>query len=195
MKREKFRIRTAPVLVVYLAMLFLTGGAGAVLELLPAVALHEAGHLAAARLLKIPLRGIRLDLLGARLETGERLLSYKEEWLLAAAGPMASLCSSAVLFPFALSRGVGMTFCSYSFLFGVLNLLPIRTFDGGRMTEAAVSALFGVRAGGEAMRISSMLFLFLLWFCAVYFLLRTGNGFSLFCFSMTLLGRALSRDG
>lgn len=159
-----------------------------------AAALHECGHLAAARAMKIPLGDFRLGLLGARLTVKGRILSYGEEWLLAAAGPLASLLCAAAGAPLFGRFPAVMTFSGVSLLLGCLNLLPIRTFDGGRMLECGIAGLWGVRAAERVLCGTSFLFLFLLWGSAVYFLLKAGDGLSLLFFSMTLFGRFFSEE-
>jgi hypothetical protein len=67
--------------------------------------------------------------------------------------------------------------------------MPIRTFDGGRMLECFLGRFFGSAVARPVMRATSFVFLFLLWASAVYFLLRVGDGLSLFCFSVGLLLR------
>ena len=69
-RRWKFpRLRIDPVSVAVLCGLFLSERVSTVLALLFAAAVHEAGHLIAARVLKIPLTCLRVGLLGARIET------------------------------------------------------------------------------------------------------------------------------
>ena len=182
--RKKFRI--SPVVAIFFAVLLLTDRSMLCLSAFLAAAFHEAGHLLAARLLRIPIRTLRLDLLGARMDTVGRLLSYGEEWLLCAAGPLFSLLLSGGLSflwdRFAFTR---LLSCA-SLLLGLLNLLPVRSFDGGRMLSATVSATLGESAADYVLKLTSFLFLFLLWAISVYFLLRAGDGLSLFCFSMSL---------
>ena len=175
--------------ILLLVVLILTDRMRVVLLTLLAALLHECGHLLAAKLMRIPMRGVRFDLLGVRLEIGGRMLSYGEEWLLAAAGPLTSLLCAAVA---ALAWRVSLLFQIFScasVVLGALNLLPIRTFDGGRMLECMLSHFAGARTVRCVMRLCSFLFLFLLWAAAVYFLLRAGDGLSLLCFSMSLLFR------
>ncbi len=182
-------IRISPPVAVAMLMLLIFDRTGVCLVTLVAAFLHEVGHLVAARLLRIPLGQLRLDFLGARMEVRGRMLSYGEEWLLAAAGPMASLLTAAVAAGlWSVSRYAGLYSCA-SLVLGGLNLLPIRTFDGGRMLECALSAIVGERTVRCVMRLCSFGFLFLLWATAVYFLLRAGDGLSLLCFSMSLLFR------
>ena len=156
-----------------------------------AALVHEAGHLAAAYGMGIPLASIRLDPLGARIGIRNRLLTYGQEWLLAAMGPLFSLLASLVLAPLWQEHPFAQLFSGASLLLGTLNLLPVSSFDGGRMTEVVLGRFFGVRAAARIMQAMTFLILLLLWTLSVYFLLRIGGGLSLLCFSVSLFARFL----
>lgn len=185
---RKRRLRILPTVALAILLFGVEQKEICLLTLLAAV-LHECGHILAARLLRIPLRDLRMDFLGARLEIGGRMLSFGEEWLLAAAGPLASLLCAAIAACFWRSSSYAVIFSCASLVLGLLNLLPIRGFDGGRMTESALSFFCGIRVSRAVMRVLSFLLLFLLWASAVYFLLRAGDGLSLLFFSMALFLR------
>ena len=175
--------------LVFLTWTLISDRSGIGVSTLLAALLHECGHILAARALKIPLRRLRIDLLGARLEVSGRILSFSEEWLLAAAGPLTSLMCAAFAAPCWSILPMSALFSCASLLLGVLNLLPIRSFDGGRMLESCLLALGKERYARQIMNGSSFVFLFLLWAFAVYFLIRANDGLSLLCFSMSLLTR------
>ena len=63
-------------------MLLIEGRFAYLFALLSAAAIHECGHLLAARLLHIPISSLRISILGARLQLSDPLLSYRREWLL-----------------------------------------------------------------------------------------------------------------
>ncbi len=155
---------------------------------------HECGHLLAAKCMHIPFSGLRLDLLGARLEVANGMLSYGKEWLLAASGPGVSFVLSLLASPLWPIWEPARIFSVISFLLGMLNLLPIRTFDGGRMMESFLLSRFSQRTAGKMLWWISFSFLFFLWAISVYFLLRVGDGLSLFCFSFSLFSRFLERE-
>lgn len=187
--KKKFGLHVPLPVAVMLLMMLATDRSGVCLLTVLAAFLHEAGHLLAARALHIPLGDIRLDFFGARIEITGRMLSYGEEWILCAAGPISSLLFAAFGALFWHFSEYFQIFSCASLVLGVLNLLPIRTFDGGRMLECALTCAAGERTAGAMMRICSFLFLFLLWSTAVYLLLRAGDGLSLLCFSMSLFFR------
>ncbi len=180
------KMKVSPVVAVFFLGLLLTDRSLLCVSAFLAAAFHELGHLLAARLLNIPIRSLRLDLLGARMDTVGRMMTYGEEWLLCAAGPLFSLLlSSGLFFLWEISPFAKLLSCA-SLLLGFLNLLPIRSFDGGRMLAVALSSFFGEAVSDYVLRLTSFLFLFLLWAVSVYFLLLAGDGLSLFCFSMSL---------
>ena len=187
------RLLIRPITLLFLLGLVITDRTGIGATTIFAAALHELGHLMAARCMGIPLKNIRLDLLGARIEIGGRMLSYGEEWLLAAAGPLTSLIVSLGAAPFWQLSTHAVTFSCASVILGGLNLLPIRTFDGGRMLETTLMRFTTPRICRRFMNLCTLVFLFLLWAVAVYFLLRANEGLSLMCFSMSLIGRYFDR--
>lgn len=172
-----------------LGMLLLGEGRELVAVTLLAALLHETGHVVAARLLHLPLRELRLSALGARLVLKGSLLSYGEEWALCAAGPIFSLMGAAIAMLLRTAFPSAELFAMVSLFLGVLNLLPIRSFDGGRMADALLHRLLPERWADGILNASSFLCLFLLWASAVYLLLKAGEGISLLCFSMSLLCR------
>lgn len=185
------RIGVAPIAVLFFVGMILTDRTGVGVATALAAILHECGHLLAAKLMHVPLRAMRLDMLGARIEVREKLLSYGQEWLLAAAGPIFSLLGSAVAAPLWQTSYFARAFSAASLLLGLLNLLPVKTFDGGRMAEVFLCRTVGVLWTFRVMTAVTFVFLFLLWSLSVYFLLRAGGGLSLFCFSVSLFARFL----
>ncbi|MBQ9804890.1 MAG: M50 family metallopeptidase [Clostridia bacterium] len=185
--KKRFTVR--PIVLIFLLGLILGDQTALALMTLLAAFTHEVGHLIAAKCMRIPLSRMQIDLLGARLEVQGRVLSYSEEWLLAAAGPLSSLLSAIAVAPLWSRSEWAVLFSCASLLLGLLNLLPIRTFDGGRMLESFLSARTSWQTTRVVMRGCSFLFLFLLFAFSVYLLLRADDGLSLLCFSVSLLAR------
>ena len=89
------------------------------------VIVHELGHFLAAMWLHIPLSGFKLDLLGARIEVGEKYLSYGEEWLLASAGPLISLTASILAAPLWSTSRLSIMFSCASLLLASDNNMKV----------------------------------------------------------------------
>ncbi len=186
---EMGRSFATPLVPLAFLFLLLSDRGGLCAVTLVAAAVHEGGHLLAARLLGVEIRGIRLDFLGARLRLGGRALSFGEEWLLAAAGPLASLLAALFASPlWGFSHLFGWFSCA-SLLLGLFNLLPIRTLDGGRMLSAFLCRISTPVVAFYAVFATSAACLLLLWGLAVYLLLRAGDGLSLFFFFTELFIR------
>ena len=161
---------------------------------LGAALLHEVGHLIAAWGAGVRVRGVALDLLGARMALSGAP-SYGQEFLVAAGGPFVSLVGGVLTFPWA-ARACeeAMVVCGASLLLGAVNLLPVGTLDGGRMLRCAVATLWGDRAAVGALRWTTGGCLGLFWLLSAYGLLRGGVYLSSFAFSLCLLGRLVTGE-
>ena len=172
------------------------GGGIEIFAMLLATALHELGHLLAAKLGGVALSCMKLDFLGARIHTSG-MMSYFDEWLLCAGGPLVNLISSAVVMIFSSFWGwneFAYLFVLSSLCLATLNLLPIESFDGGRMLYCALAFLTNERVANVILRAISFLLILLMWLSSVYILLHVGNMLSLYIFSLALFCRMIS-DG
>lgn len=183
-----------------------TGGQGsevpapALAAWLCAAALHEGGHLAACALTGTRVRVLTLDLLGARMET-EGMMSYGQEFCVAAGGPCANLVTAALLMPLWIRAGAPAGGGLYRLIlsslgFALVNLLPVASMDGGRMLYclACVCACPSddTAAADRLLTAATAAVLAGTWLLSVYALLRDGVFLSLFVFSFLLLCRVLT---
>ena len=150
-----------------------------------AVFLHEMGHLFAARLCGADIKSFTLDVVGAKMTLCGKLLSYKEEILIAAAGPLTNLITAGLLSSF-----LG-EFASFSMMLAILNLFPVFGFDGYRILFSFISLFFGDEIAASLMKKLSFLAIIIIWLLAVYLLLRFGAGFSAFILACSLFSSAI----
>lgn len=189
----KIRLSVTPAMMILFCCMLMTTplprlGAG-----LLAALVHELGHIAAAALLGIDLRQIKLDVLGARLTTQGRLHSYAAEVALCLAGPAVNFLSFALLFPF-MDRSAFLTQLALASLsLGVFNLIPVGGFDGGRIFSGLLHKLLPPNAAEKLCGLISFLSILCLWMLSVWLLLRTGTSLSLFVFSCCLFGMLFVR--
>lgn len=159
-----------------------------------AAGLHELGHLAAAKLLHIRPDGMTVSMLGARISFGRSLLSYRDEALIAAAGPAVNLACAGLTIPLcrALPDDRLLFFAAASLALAGINLLPLATFDGGRILACLCAQLFGTAAADSIGRAVGASCTVLLWLAASALTLRTGGNLSLTVLATLLVCRAVA---
>ena len=156
-----------------------------------AALLHELGHLLAARICHIRMKEFSVGLFGAGLTPKDGLYSYFDEILLCLAGPLSNFffAFSVLLFTKQEPSPFCVAFLFSSFAFGILNLLPIKGFDGARILRALLLLRFRLDLVEKLLSFLSFSFIFLLWSLSVYLLFRTLSSLSLFVFSLSLFVR------
>ncbi len=200
-------------IVMLLGMIFTSGGYSGLIMLL-AAAIHELGHIVCARLLGLELSEMTLDFAGAKISVRGEATAYQQEFLLSISGAAANLLAVLlVLFVSAVSgniervfyifgginepsgaEGVIYIFVMSSFAQAVVNLLPIRNFDGGQALSCVLSPCLGLRCSELIVNILSSVCAIGLWSISVYFLIRDGVGVGLFAFAVSLFFRLIECD-
>lgn len=141
------RIRISPGFCLLTGWFTAVNGWKLLAAVLGAAALHELGHWLMLRLMGAQIRGLRIGVLGAVLETDSAGLSYGRELAAVLAGPGANLLGALALAPWGAEMAVGA-----QLVLGGFNLLPVRPLDGGRALCLALSWLLGPAAGDRAAR-------------------------------------------
>ncbi|WET82889.1 M50 family metallopeptidase [Amycolatopsis sp. QT-25] len=122
---------------------------------------HELGHCLVALRLGIPVRRLRLFLLGGLSEVARTPRQPRQEGLVAAAGPVVSLLLGGFcgLLMFAAppesAAWLLVAECAVAnFAVGIFNLLPGLPLDGGRLVRAGVWAATGHREKGTRVAVA-----------------------------------------
>ena len=177
MKKISFRVE--PFAPTGLFLLFFSWESAARAAVIASVLAHELAHLAAAKMCGGKVESISLTAFGISLGFSAPK-AYGEEIFTAAAGPLASFALAA------LGRVRGGAFGGEVFVFslflGLLNLLPLASFDGSRILKASLSLLFGESAARAISSALAYAFLFLAWIVSVYILFYSGANFALLLF-------------
>ncbi len=117
------------------------------------ILLHEMGHSVVARNYGIPIRGITLFIFGGVAELERNPDTPKEEFMVAAAGPLVSFLLGALFFSLSglvRSLGLGVEILAVlkflmmiNIVLAIFNLIPAFPLDGGRIFRAGLWKLFG----------------------------------------------------
>ena len=154
--------------------------------------IHEIGHLIAARACGIRIKELKLDIFGAVMTPEQSISSYRSEAILAFAGPLFNILSVVFIALIGVDRGnVLSLFITASMFLGILNLLPIESFDGGRILYCLLASMISLDFANNICNVLSFLVALSLWIFSVYLLLRLGSSLSLFVFSYALICRIL----
>ncbi len=211
MKRIRVGIDAVLALVLVLlcerADIFLIYGSCAVL--------HEIGHLAAARARDIEIKQIRIDISGARICTEQGAGSYTDEFILCMAGPLVNVIIVVVgaliiklrgieaeQLACAMERfmtdgepnrmGIAAFFVTCAAVQGMVNLLPIRTLDGGRMLYCLTAKIFSQAAAERILGVTGALCAFAIWTVALFLMLKIGAGLGIYVFCACLFFSTVS---
>ena len=171
---------------ILLVVAYIMSGNKLTLISLFASAIHELGHIIAARVLKIKFSEFRIGALEARLKVSKNMCSYKNEALLCLSGPLANLLCASVVYIIGIKNENILVFAFFSVGLAVLNLLPVRSFDGGRIFEAILNKFLPFEIGSKIIDFTSFMIVFSLWSISVYFLLKYSSSINLFIFSSYL---------
>lgn len=182
-----------------------------------AALLHESGHILAAKAQKIKLKEIKLGIFGAKIETDERLISYKSEFFLALAGPAANIIAALIIFAFLGTSEASVNeilekssellhyggsdasgylgfFAISSMAHAVSNLVPIARLDGGRALYCAVAAILSDRVAQRILSLTTAISLFVIWTMALYLMLKISSGIGMYVFVCCIFLATLKKD-
>ncbi len=118
-------------------------GIAATLGLFASIIIHELAHALVARRFAVPIRGITLFIFGGVAEMEDEPPSARAEFMVAIAGPIASVAVGVLCFGLsALARSVAGAATVLGFLAGlnlilvVFNMIPAFPLDGGRVLRS-----------------------------------------------------------
>ncbi len=152
---------------------------------LSAALIHELGHLSVMLLLGVKVSEVEITFFGAEIRAKRLSHSTAANIAVFAAGAAANILSAVIVYSLPSPPFEALFFAGASISLAVINLLPIRTLDGGCITEAAIIAVMPQYAA-VIIDIISSLTLGILWLTAVYLLLISGGNLSLMLFCMYL---------
>lgn len=156
-----------------------------------AVVIHESAHIVAAKIRHTYFKELKLGIWGAGLTPNDNIFSYDDEIIICIAGPLVNFISSLISIP--IYSLVPCAFIEYfiaaSAVLGALNILPVKSFDGGRILHSILCKNINLRTADRILSIVSFVLIFVIWSLSVYLLLANEFGLSFFVFSISLFIR------
>ena len=182
--------RVLPILFILFLMLAFDEVWMTVLTLLAAAA-HECGHILAAMLIgagEISLP--RAVLTGLRIRTG-RLLSYRDEAIIALGGPLTNLAIFLLLLPFCRYGEYVSALAAINILTALSNLIPIRGFDGQRILIGLLSTRLSARALDRVSRALTLAVSAAVALLSLFFMMKIGEGYWIFTIFFVVMCREI----
>ncbi len=186
------KIRIHPSSVIFAAVLVLLEGS--VLCLIPfaAALCHELGHLIMMRLCSCDADTFELTLFGAQISTPLWNVGTPALIAVYAAGSAANLITSmAVMLVFG-HGAASELFAACSLSLAVINMLPVRSLDGGCIAETLLLKISPLHAH-TTLSVISAVTLVILWLVSVYLILLFNANISLLLFCIYLFATLFLR--
>lgn len=181
----KIKISLHPLAAAGIAMLLFVLPPDKAYGMCAAVLCHELSHLCAARLLKMKLRGVKICPVGISVETTPPR-SHLAGIAVALAGPLANAILCAMLYLSGIENECLFSTFVFSASLGALNLLPVRSLDGGSALISALSLVLPAEAAERISQAISTAALAIMWLVAVYVLFYSTENASLLVFTAYL---------
>lgn len=149
-----------------LAGLYLTGGMGIMLLILPSMFIHEAAHIITARLFSCRARALRLSFLGGILETdiSSSGITAAQETVIFAFAPFVNIMLYSLFYAIGLKSN-SLILLQLAFVNGAIasvNLLPLYPLDGGNILKTLLRIRLDERSTANVILIINSVFSVLL---------------------------------
>lgn len=187
-KRRLAAFLTACLAIIYIILLPNVG----TLMLFAAIAVHELGHILAILVIDERISDISVSPFGLSIKRSGRLCSYKLELIVYLSGPMTNILLALVFSM--VKNNICEAFVEQNLIFGILNMLPIKTLDGGSALRSVLLMLFSEKVAATAVDLLSAATVIIIWICSIWCLLYIGGGLSPFLFSCWLFFSLFLKD-
>ena len=158
------------------------------LMIFAAILIHEAGHIVAIGIIGGKIERIDITPFGLIIRRSRLISSYTNDFFVYISGPALNFIFALAFLPCLSVHDNPMSLFAFQNLsFGLLNLLPVNSLDGGRAIESLILMNHDEEVARRCTKILSAVVLLCAWIAAIYFLLFTGSGISIFLFSFWLL--------
>lgn len=176
-------IKISPITYLFYALMLLISHDRTIVAGVSAVLIHESAHLAVIALCGCQINRIDVTPIGLSIQR-IGITSHLQDVAIHIAGPMANL-AVAGLFAIA-CQNTDLLPVSANLFFGLLNLIPIETLDGGKVLSALLARRLSISGCQFICQSLSKVFMFILWMLSAASLLMLEGSPSLLVFCVGL---------
>ncbi len=154
-------------------------------------AVHELGHIGAAILLGVEDMSMPSAVLTGLRIRPSRLLSYREEVIIAMGGPLANILLFLLLLPVLKSGEYVFTLALISLFTAISNLVPIRGWDGHRILIGLLATRLSPVALDTVAHVLTLTFSAVATLLSLLFMMLVGEGYWIFSVFFVILCREI----
>lgn len=179
MKRKKLPVKISIFTILFAVLWCIFGNGQMLVVYFLSLLLHETAHKIVAKKLGYSVGQITISPLGATLYADTDEFSPKDEFYIALAGPVMSICLALLcvctwwIYPE--FYNYTMDFCMANFSMFLLNLLPIFPLDGGRILAACLSKHMPRKSVSKVLCAITIIFGVILIFLTIISVMHTFN--------------------
>ncbi|MBE6670607.1 MAG: hypothetical protein E7593_00210 [Ruminococcaceae bacterium] len=150
-----------------------------------AALLHEIGHVVAMKLCGEKITTITILPFGIDIKKAPSVTSYKSDLFICSAGIITNILL-IVIFKTLPQTPNTTLFITSNYLLIFVNILPIKSLDGGQFLEKIISIKYNISTAENVLTITSFIFILLLGSVAVWLLFSSSYNFTLLLMCMYL---------
>ena len=182
--------RILPILFLLFLMLAFDTAWVTALTLLVA-AIHELGHIGAAILFGVGDMSMPTAVLTGLRIRPSRLLSYREEVIIAMGGPLANILLFLLLLPVIKSSEYVFTLALINLFTAISNLIPIRGWDGHRVLIGLLATRLSPEALDTVAHVLTLTLSATATLISLLFMMQIGEGYWIFSVFFVILCREI----
>ncbi len=179
------KVQISPLTFCFSALFLLLNHDRSLIAGLCAVIIHEAGHLIFIGLCGCQLEKLCITPIGLTISRSG-ITSHLQDLFINLSGPLFNLAAAGLFYWLAPSAANLKLSVTANLYFGLLNLLPILSLDGGKALKSLMMIKWMSALTERICQIISAFFLFLLWLLSAALLLMTDGSPSLLLFCIGL---------
>lgn len=173
-----------PTIIFFVVLLTYNFSLISILPFLAAL-LHEIGHVITMKLCGEKITTITILPFGIDIKKAPSVTSYKSDLFICSAGIITNILLIVIFKKLPQTPNTTL-FITSNYLLIFVNILPIKSLDGGQFLEKIISIKYNISTAENVLTITSFIFILLLGSVAVWLLFSSSYNFTLLLMCMYL---------